>query len=188
MRTCILRAFGLQVSRRLSLALVLRLFCFASFFVFICYAVLKPRPCVQSLFALRSSIYSMRPDSRTTHVSSFPLLWRCRFFPVFSYHCYFISVQESTLHTFPFRVVFFYLATTGWIFDNRVLCENSTNQQSNQVPRPALIPCHHYSNCWRVRIFMPNTRVSFFTYPSQRLYCQREARMYLLVRMCGCTA
>ena len=45
-RTCPLRAIGLQMSWRLSL--VLRLFCFASFSVFM--LSLKPRPFVQSSF------------------------------------------------------------------------------------------------------------------------------------------
>ena len=35
--------------------------------------------------------------------------------------------MESTTHVFPLRIVFFYLVTTGWIFDMS-LCENSINQ------------------------------------------------------------
>ena len=35
--------------------------------------------------------------------------------------------MESTSYVFSFRMVFFYLVTTGWIFDIS-LRENSTNQ------------------------------------------------------------
>ena len=33
---------------------------------------------------------------------------------------------ESTLYVFSFQMVFFYLVTTGWIFDI-ILCESSIN-------------------------------------------------------------
>ena len=39
---------------------------------------------------------------------------------------------ESISYIFPFRMVFFYLVTTGWIFDIN-LCENSINQSINNV-------------------------------------------------------
>ena len=40
--------------------------------------------------------------------------------------------MESTSNVFPFRMVFFfYLVTTGWVFDI-ILRENSTNQSNNQ--------------------------------------------------------
>ena len=38
--------------------------------------------------------------------------------------------MESTLYVLSFRMVVFYLATTGWIFYIS-LCENSTNQSIN---------------------------------------------------------
>ena len=34
-------------------------------------------------------------------------------------------------YVLSFRMVFFYLVTTGWIFDNISLCENSINQSIN---------------------------------------------------------
>ena len=33
--------------------------------------------------------------------------------------------MESTSYVLSFRMVFFYLVTTGWIFDISLLCENS---------------------------------------------------------------
>ena len=33
------------------------------------------------------------------------------------YHLPFSLCMESTPYVFPFRMVFFYLVTTGWIFD-----------------------------------------------------------------------
>ena len=138
------------------------LFCF--FFVcIICYAALKPRPFVQSFFVLRSSI-CMRPDSRITHVSTFSPFLEMPLFPSIFVPLLFLSLyKQSTLHVFPFRMVFFYLATTGWIFDiiSVLLCENFIYQQLNRV-RPALIPCHYYCYCLPFRLLMPNTRVSVF--------------------------
>ena len=49
------------------------------------------------------------------------------------YHCRFLLLivwRESTSYVFPFRMVFYYLVTTGWIFDIS-LCENSINQSIN---------------------------------------------------------
>ena len=76
-RTCILRAFGLQISCRLSL--VLRLFCFTSFCVYAFTEAAALRPTV-----LRSSI-CMRPDNHSCFFL-FSFFWRCRFFRVFLYH------------------------------------------------------------------------------------------------------
>ena len=42
----------------------------------------------------------------------------------------FALCMESTSYVFPVRMAFFYLATTGWIFDIS-LCENSINQSIN---------------------------------------------------------
>ena len=39
-----------------------------------------------------------------------------------------LSHGENTSYVFPFRVVFFYLVITGWIFGVSVFYENSTNQ------------------------------------------------------------
>ena len=36
--------------------------------------------------------------------------------------------MESTSYVLSFRLLFFYLVTTGWLFDISLLCENSINQ------------------------------------------------------------
>ena len=43
-----------------------------------------------------------------------------------------LCIMESTSYVLSFRMVFFYLVTTGWIFDTS-LCENSINQSISQV-------------------------------------------------------
>ena len=40
--------------------------------------------------------------------------------------------MESTAYVISFRIVFFYLVATGWIFDISLLCENSINQSFNR--------------------------------------------------------
>ena len=84
-------------------------------FVLFCFAVvfmisLKPRPFVQSSFDMQAPI--------ATRVFSFILLviWRCRFFRVFFVPLPFSLCMESTSYVLSFRMVFFYLVTTGWIF------------------------------------------------------------------------
>ena len=46
-------------------------------------------------------------------------------------HCRFLFVSFPTSYVLSFRMMFFYLVTTGWIFDIS-LCENSINQSINQ--------------------------------------------------------
>ena len=76
-----------------------------------------------------------RPDSRTCFFPSFPLLfiWRCLYFRVFLYHCPFPLCMESTSYGFSCRMLFFYLVTTGWIFDISLLYENSISQKVSRV-------------------------------------------------------
>ena len=88
--------------------------------------------------ALRSSIvlrYAGAPIA--TRVSFFFhfIYLEMSLFPRFLlYHSLPFSLcMESTSYIFPFRMVFFYLVTTGWIFDIIISrCEISINQ-SNQV-------------------------------------------------------
>ena len=124
-RTCILRAFGLQMSWRLSL--VLRLFSFAWFRI---YAFVEA-------VALRSVDLRYVGAPIATRVSfflSFSLLfiWRCRFFRVFFVPYPLSLCIESTSNVLSFRMVFFYLVTTGWIFDIG-LCEISIKNQSSLI-------------------------------------------------------
>ena len=113
-RTCILRAFGLQTSCRLSL--VLRVFCFR-ILAFTDAAALF----VQSVFVLR---YTCAPTATRSYLTTV-----CALFCFCSFlFCFFGDVRvlfvplpfslcmESTSYVFSFRVVFFYLVTTGWMF------------------------------------------------------------------------
>ena len=48
--------------------------------------------------------------------SLFLFPWRCRFFRVFFVRLPFYLCMKSASYVFSFRIVFFYLVTTGWIF------------------------------------------------------------------------
>ena len=112
--TCILRAFGLQMSCRLSV--LLPLFCFA-FLFFRLYAFVEAA-------ALRSTVL---------RYAGAPIATRVFFFGNVAFSEYFFVplplslCMESTSYVLSFRMVFFYLGTSGWIFDSS-LCENSINQ------------------------------------------------------------
>ena len=54
-----------------------------------------------------------RPDS---HTRLFLFFWRCRFFRVFFLPFPLFLCMESTSYVISFRMMFFYLVTTGWIF------------------------------------------------------------------------
>ena len=125
-RTCILRA---DVVLSFSGVVTFVLFCFVFVFFFLS---LKPRPFAQAFFVLRYTINTILLSACFfVFVSSlFLFLWKWRFFRVFLYHCRFSHCMESTSYVFSFRIVFFYLVTTGWIFDIS-LCENSINQSIN---------------------------------------------------------
>ena len=94
---------------------------------------LKPRPFVQSSFDMQA-----------------PLSYTCFCFALFFgdvafseyilYHFRFLFVWtiEYVVRSFLQNIVFFYLVTTGWIFDISLLCENSMNQnQDNSVVKPS---------------------------------------------------
>ena len=130
-------------------SLVLPLFYFVLFrfylFVFTEAAALRS-------VVLRSSI-CMRPDSQTQLPNnclrpfSFLLLWRCRFFRA-DLCCRFLFASwrvcmESTSYVFPFRMVFFYLVTTGWNFYSRIqsitpAINPAINQSINQAIKQSI--------------------------------------------------
>ena len=93
------------------------LFCF----VFVFMLSLKPRPFVQSSFDMQAP--------RQPYVFFF---LRCRFFRVFFVPFSLSLCMESTSYVLSFRMVLFYLVTTGWIFDIG-LCENSINQSIRPI-------------------------------------------------------
>ena len=99
---------------------------------YVCFVLLRFRVyAFVEAAALRSIVLRYtRPDSHTCFFLSFFsfIIWRCRVFRVFFVPSPFSLCMESTSYVFAFRMVFFYLVTTGWIFDIS-LCENSTNQK-----------------------------------------------------------
>ena len=104
---------------------MLRLFCFASFSSLCFHRSRGP--------SFNRSSICRPPDSRTCFfLFSFLIIWRCRFFRVFFVPLPFSLCMESTSHVFPFRIVFFYLVATSWIFDIS-LCENSINHSINRA-------------------------------------------------------
>ena len=90
---------------------------------------LKPRPFVQSSFDMQAPRYSH------------PCFFFFFFGDVAFYEYFFVLFPlsfciESTSYVLSFRMVFFYLVTTGWIFDFSS-CENSINQSSQKLDVPA---------------------------------------------------
>ena len=67
-----------------------------------------------------------RPDNHTC----FFFFLRCRFFRVFFVPFPLSLCMESKSYVLSFRMVFFYLVTTGWIFYISV-CDSSINQSIN---------------------------------------------------------
>ena len=99
--------------------LVLHLFCFASFLVPM--LSLKPRPFVQSSFDMQAGV----------PIATLFFFFFCRFFRVFflCHFRFFLFVWRVRRTFFPSGWCFFYLVTTGWIFDIS-LCENSINRKN----------------------------------------------------------
>ena len=117
-RTCILWAFGLQMLCRLSLVL--------RFFLLFTEAA-----------ALRSIVlrYVCVPTSTRSYLTTTCVLFvlflllplEMSLFPSNFVPLPFSLCMESTSYVFPFRMVFFYLVTTGWIFYISLLRDNSIN-------------------------------------------------------------
>ena len=140
-RTCILRAFGLQTPWRFLSGVTFVLFCF----VFHLYAFVEAA-------ALRSIVLRYAGVPIAIRVSFFLLLvWRCRFFRVsILYHFRFLSVWRERRTFFPSGWCFFYLVTTGWIFDISLLCEFSVNsikiqcKDINWLGNGWVLSCYRY--------------------------------------------
>ena len=58
--------------------------------------------------------------------------------------------MESTSYVLSFRMVFFYLVTTGWIFDIN-LCENSINKKKKYMKTPTNTAVLFVFWLWRTR-------------------------------------
>ena len=96
--------------------------------------------------ALRSIVLRYAGVPIATHIVSFFLFFPfCLFGDVafseyfFLYHFRFCFVRRVPRTFFPSGWCFFYLVTTGWIFDIS-LCENSINQSINHGDNPLLRP------------------------------------------------
>ena len=112
--------------------------------------------------ALRSIVLRYAGVPIATHVSLFLFLiiFFLSLFPrfFFWYHFRFLFVWRVRRTFFPFGWYFFYLVTTGWIFDISLLCENSINQSINQSNQ-SLPSC-----LWSQRILpsLPGSRLTIF--------------------------
>ena len=97
------------------------LFCF----VFRLYAFVEAA-------ALRSILLRYTGAPIATRVSFFLCYWQISLFPIFFVSFSLSLCTESTSYVLSFRLVFFYLVTTGWIFYISS-CENSINRSINQL-------------------------------------------------------
>ena len=70
---------------------------------------------------------------------------RCGFFRVFFVPLPFSLRIESTSYVLSFRMVFFYLVTTGWIFDISLLFESSIKSVSMTIASsPQTVDCMNH--------------------------------------------
>ena len=82
--------------------------------------------------AVRSIVCRYAGAAIATRVSFFfslLFIWRCRFLCICFVPFPLSLCMETTSYVLSFRMVFFYLVTTGWIFYIS-LCENSINKKS----------------------------------------------------------
>ena len=143
------------------LSLVLRFFCF----VFVFVLSLKSRgPSLN-----RSSFFDMHA-SRQPHVFvHFPFFLEMSLFPsIFLFHLPFSRCMESRSYVFPFRMVFFYLITTSWIYCISLLGDNSINNSINSIS--------HFFSLYLVEevffpmeIFSPPNRLRYFLYHTSHM-------------------
>ena len=122
-RTCILWAFGLQMPWRFFSGVTFVLFCF----VFRLYDFVEAEA-LRSIF-LRYAGLPIATRVSFFYVSPFFVYLEMSLFPsIFS--AFFAWRVRRTF--FPPGWCFFYLVTTGWIFDIS-LCENSINQFNQSI-------------------------------------------------------
>ena len=108
-----------------------------------CSSIPASRPCKRGEWKRPYiSIYIYNIIHRSMNSLLFSLLFRlfgdrCRFFRVFFRFLFVWSILLLIVRRtfFPSGWCFFYLVTTGWIFDITLLCENSFNQSINERRR-----------------------------------------------------
>ena len=131
------------------LSLVLPLFCFVSFLSFVFLISLKPRPFVQSFFDMHAPRQSHAVTNCLRTFCFYLFLFfffsslETSLFPSIFVPLPFSLCMESTSYLSPFRMVFFYLVTTGRVFDINLLCENSI-KLINQEKLPPFSPFRYY--------------------------------------------
>ena len=129
-RTCILRAFGLQMSCRLYLVFVTFVL-----FRFCLYAFIEAS-------ALRSIVLRQAGAPTATRVSSFVsfVYLEMSLFPSTFVPWPLSLCMESTSYFFSFRIVFFYLVTSSWIFLHQLIIMRiqSINQSRIELTTSAL--------------------------------------------------
>ena len=107
-------------------------------FVFFCF-VFRLNAFFVEAAALRSIVlrYAGAPIAKLVFFRFFSpfVIRRCRFFRVFFAPFPLSHCTERMPCVLSFRMVFFYLVTTGWISGISLLCENLTNQSINQAQR-----------------------------------------------------
>ena len=104
---------------------------------YVCFVLLRFRLyAFVEAAALRSIVLRYAVASIGTPRVFFCFFLDVAFSTIFLYHFRFLFVQESTSYVLSFRIVFFYLVTTGWIFDIS-LCDNLINQS---IPSPTWHP------------------------------------------------
>ena len=98
--------------------------------------------------ALRSIVLRYAGAPVDTYVSFFfslLFIWTCRFFRVcFAPFPLSLCMDcRGPSYVLSFRMVFFYLVTTGWIFEIRAVCDNTINKKNmHYIYSP--IESHHF--------------------------------------------
>ena len=81
--------------------------------------------------ALRSIVLRYASAPIATRVFFFFFFLEMSFFPSTFFVAFPLSLcVESTSYVLSFRMAFFHLVTTGWMFYLSLLCENSINQSN----------------------------------------------------------
>ena len=122
----------------------------------------------------------------------FFFLWRYRFFRVFFVPFPLSLCMESTYYVLSFRMVFFYLVTTGWIFYIS-LCKNSINQSINQHRLRYIVSVLFllfvWCPCMAINVSVQYNAVGFpdIIMLTQCYYYHRGTRLNATKRFCLCS-
>ena len=126
-RTCILQAFRLQMPWRFFSGVTFVMFCF----VFRLYAFVEAAA-LRSIVLLDAGVPIATRVSFVLYFFIFCLFGDVAFPEYFLYHFRFLFVWRVRRTSFPSGWCFFYLVTTGWVFDIS-FSKNSINQSKHTV-------------------------------------------------------